>query len=234
MRGNNKVLAFIGARSGSKGLKDKNIKRLNGKPLMAWTIEAALASEFVDSVVVSTDSEEYAEIATSYGAQVVLRPEELAGDDASLMAALQHGYQQIQERFGDFDTLINLQPTSPLRTSEHIDEALKLYSQYKMENNVRVFSCLSVPAKYAWIMNCDQQGYAQFIDKGEQKKTAHARQKNKDIMLPNGAIFILPASDLTQFYNGKCIPYIMNEPDSIDIDTLYDFEKAAKIMLEVN
>ena len=97
MSENNRVLAFIGARSGSKGLKDKNIKQLNGKPLMAWTIEAALASEFVDSVVVSTDSTEYAEIATSYGAQVVLRPEELAGDDASLMAALQHGYQQIQE-----------------------------------------------------------------------------------------------------------------------------------------
>jgi CMP-N-acetylneuraminic acid synthetase len=229
-----KVLAFIGARSGSKGLKDKNIKRLNGKPLMAWTIEAALASEIIDLVVVSTDSKKYAEIATSYGAKVILRPENLAGDDASLMAALQHGYQRIQDEFGDFDTLVNLQPTSPLRTSEHIDEALKLYSQNKMESNVRVFSCLSVPAKYAWIMSCDQQGYAQFVDKGEQKKTVHARQKNKDIMLPNGAIFILPVRDLTQFYNGKCIPYRMNERDSIDIDTLDDFEKAAKIMFEVN
>ena len=83
MSENNRVLAFIGARSGSKGLKGKNIKQLNGKPLMAWTIEAALASEFVDTVIISTDSEVYAEIATSYGAQVVLRPEELAGDDAS-------------------------------------------------------------------------------------------------------------------------------------------------------
>jgi CMP-N-acetylneuraminic acid synthetase len=234
MRVNKKVLAFIGARSGSKGLKDKNIKRLNGKPLMAWTIEAALASEIIDLVVVSTDSIEYSEIATSYGAKVILRPENLAGDDASLIVALQHGYQKIQDEFGDFDTLVNLQPTSPLRTSDHIDEALVLYSKNKMESNIRVFSCLSVPAKYAWIMSCDQQGYAQFVDKGEQKKNAHARQKNKDIMLPNGAIFILPARDLTQFYNGKCIPYIMNERDSIDIDTLDDFEKAAKIMLEVN
>jgi CMP-N-acetylneuraminic acid synthetase len=234
MRVSKKVLAFIGARSGSKGLKDKNIKRLNGKPLMAWTIEAALASEIIDLVVVSTDSMEYAEIARSYGAKVILRPENLAGDDASLMAALQHGYQKIQDEFGDFDTLVNLQPTSPLRTFEHIDEALMLYSQNKMESNIRVFSCLSVPAKYAWIMSCDQQGYAQFVDKGEQKKTAHSRQKNKDVMLPNGAIFILPARDLTRFYNGKCIPYIMNERDSIDIDTLDDFEKAAKIMLEVN
>ena len=231
MTENNRVLAFIGARSGSKGLKDKNIKQLHDKPLMAWTIEAALASQSIDLVVVSTDSKKYAEIATSYGAQVVLRPEELAGDDASLMAALQHGYHQIQEKFGDFNTLVNLQPTSPLRTSEHIEEALKLYAQSEIENNVRVFSCLCVPAKYAWIMNCDQQGYAQFVDKGEQKKTAHARQKNKDVMLPNGAIFILPTSDLTQFYNGKCIPYIMSERNSIDIDTLDDFEKAAEMML---
>jgi CMP-N-acetylneuraminic acid synthetase len=147
------------------------------------------------------------------------------------MAALQHGYNQIQEKFGNFNTLVNLQPTSPLRTSEHIEEALKLYAQSEIENNVRVFSCLCVPAKYAWIMNCDQQGYAQFVDKGEQKKTAHARQKNKDVMLPNGAIFILPTSDLTQFYNGKCIPYIMSERNSIDIDTLDDFEKAAEMML---
>jgi CMP-N-acetylneuraminic acid synthetase len=232
MNENNRVLAFIGARSGSKGLKDKNIKQLHDKPLMAWTIEAALASQSIDLVVVSTDSKKYAEIATSYGAQVVLRPEELAGDDASLMAALQHGYHEIQKKFGDFDTLVNLQPTSPLRTSVHIDEALKLYSQNQIESNVRVFSCLSVPAKYAWIMNCDQQGYAQFVDKGEQEKNSHARQKNKSIMLPNGAIFILPTSDLTQFYNGKCIPYKMNERDSIDIDTLDDFEKAAKIMLK--
>jgi CMP-N,N'-diacetyllegionaminic acid synthase len=231
MNENNRVLAFIGARSGSKGLKDKNIKHLHDKPLMAWTIEAALASQSIDLVVVSTDSKKYAEIATSYGAQVVLRPEKLAGDDASLMAALQHGYNQIQEKFGDFNTLVNLQPTSPLRTSEHIEEALKLYAQSEIENNVRVFSCLCVPAKYAWIMNCDQQGYAQFVDKGEQKKTAHARQKNKDVMLPNGAIFILPTSDLTQFYNGKCIPYIMSERNSIDIDTLDDFEKAAEMML---
>jgi CMP-N-acetylneuraminic acid synthetase len=229
---NNRVLAFIGARSGSKGLKNKNIKPLHDKPLMAWTIEAALASQSIDLVVVSTDSKKYAEIATSCGAQVVLRPEELAGDDASLMAALQHGYHEIQKKFGDFTTLVNLQPTSPLRTSVHIDEALKLYYQNMNESNVRVFSCFSVPAKYAWIMNCDQQGYAQFVDKEEHEKTSHARQKNKGIMLPNGAIFILPTSDLTQFYNGKCIPYTMNERDSIDIDTLDDFEKAAKIMLK--
>jgi CMP-N-acetylneuraminic acid synthetase len=229
MLGNKRVLAFIGARSGSKGLKHKNIKPLNGKPLMAWTIEAALKSTVIDLVIVSTDSQEYADIAKSYGAKVVLRPKELAGDEASLMEALQHGYRNVEQKFGTFGVIVNLQPTSPLRTSEHIEGALQSYMK-NWEEGIRVFSCLSVPAKYSWIMRCDHQGYAQFVDNLEQKKADHARQKNKEILLPNGAIFVLPTSDLTQFYNGKCLPFIMNEKDSIDIDNIEDFERAAKIM----
>jgi CMP-N-acetylneuraminic acid synthetase len=234
MLANKKVIAFIGARSGSKGLIDYNINHLNGKPLIAWTIEAALTSSLIDLVVVSTDSKEYAEIANRFGAEVILRPAELSGDEASLMAALQHGYQKIQEKYGDFDVLVNLQPTSPLRTQQHIDEALNYYLQCSDDNNIRVFSCFSIPAKYAWIMRSDQQGFAHFIDTIEQNKSDHARQKNKDVILPNGAIFILPTSDLTQFYNGKCIPFIMSERDSIDIDSLEDFELAARIMLGID
>jgi len=229
-----KVLAFIGARSGSKGLKDKNIKLLNGKPLIAWTIEAALASQLIDLVVVSTDSKEYAEIAASYGAHVVLRPEKIAGDDAPLMAALKHGYGKVQEKSGDFDVLISLQPTSPLRTYQHIDEALEYYSKYSTDSHIRVFSCFSLPSKYAWIMQCDEEGYAHFVDRAEQQKNEHARQMNNEVMLPNGAIFILPTNDLTQFYTGKCMPYIMSERESIDIDSLDDFDKASKVMKEVN
>jgi CMP-N-acetylneuraminic acid synthetase len=223
-----KVLAFIGARSGSKGLKNKNIKDLHGKPLIAWTIEAALSSSLIDLVVVSTDSKKYGDIAKSYGAKVVIRPEELATDDASLMATVQHAYREIQRKFRDFDILVNLQPTSPLRTQKHIDDALALYSQQK-DKNVRVFSCFSISEKYAWIMRCDALGFANFIDVEEQKKSAHARQGNKEVLLPNGAIFILPTDDLTQFYNGKCIPFRMPENESIDIDTKDDFERASEL-----
>jgi len=223
-----KVLAFIGARSGSKGLKDKNIKDLHGKPLIAWTIEAALSSSLIDLVVVSTDSQEYADIAKNYGAKVVIRPEELATDDASLMATVQHAYQEVQQKFSNFDILVNLQPTSPLRTQKHIDDALALYSHQK-EKNVRVFSCFSISEKYAWIMRCDNAGFANFIDVEEQKKIDHSRQENKDVLLPNGAIFILPTDDLTQFYNGKCIPFIMPESESIDIDTKADFDRASEL-----
>jgi CMP-N-acetylneuraminic acid synthetase len=233
MLDNKNVLAFIGARSGSKGLKDKNIKKLSGKPLIAWTIEAALASGFIDLVIVSTDSEDYAKIAKNYGAKVIIRPENLSGDNASLMEALQHSYNSILKEYGEFEVLVNLQPTSPLRTQNHIDEALKLYLNNSHESEVRVFSCFNIPSKYSWIMRNDPQGYAQFIDDVEVKKNNHARQKNQNIMLPNGAIFILPTNDLTQFYNGKTIPYIMNERDSIDIDTQEDFDIAQRAISKI-
>jgi len=223
-----KVLAFIGARSGSKGLKDKNIKLLDGKPLMAWSIEAALASRFIDLVVVSTDSNEYAEIAKHYGAEVVMRPEELSGDEASLMAAIKHGYQRIKEHFGDFEVLVNLQPTSPLRTYHHIDEALELFSQYHQDEIIRVFSCHIINSKFAWTMRCDLDGNADFIDQDIRIQNQHSRQSNPELLLPNGAIFILSSSNLTPFYNGRTIPYIMGEQDSIDIDEQDDFDIAQR------
>jgi CMP-N-acetylneuraminic acid synthetase len=229
-----KVLAFIGARSGSKGLKDKNIKPLGGKPLMAWTIEAALASSIIDLVVVSTDSKEYAEIAKRYGAQVIMRPEELSGDDASLMAALKHGYESIKEKFGDFDVLVNLQPTSPLRTSRHIDEALELFSQSRQQESIRIFSCSIINSKFSWAMRCDQEGNADFIDQDIRLQKKHNRQSNPELLLPNGAIFILPCNNLTQFYNGKTIPYIMDEQDSIDIDIKDDFDIAKRAISKLN
>jgi CMP-N-acetylneuraminic acid synthetase len=229
-----KVLAFIGARSGSKGLKDKNIKLLAGKPLMAWTIEAALASSIIDLVVVSTDSKEYAEIAKRYGAQVIMRPEELSGDDASLMAALKHGYQSIIEKFGDFEVLVNLQPTSPLRTHNHIDEALELFSQYHQQETIRIFSCYIINSKFSWAMRCDPEGNADFIDQDIRAQKTHARQSNPELLLPNGAIFILSSSNLTQFYNGRTIPYIMDELDSIDIDVEDDFDIAQRMISKLN
>ena len=225
---NKKVLAFIGARSGSKGLKDKNVKPLNGKPLIAWTIEAALASRYIDLVIVSTDSKDYGVIASNYGAQVIIRPEELANDNASLMAALQHAHHNVEENYGKFEIVINLQPTSPLRTQQHIDEALGIFSHYQQEESIRVFSCYAINSKFAWAMRCDQEGKADFIDQNIRAQKQHSRQSNPELLLPNGAIFILSSNNLTQFYNGKTIPYIMDEKNSIDIDVQEDFDTAQR------
>lgn len=230
MLGNQKVLAFIGARSGSKGLIDKNIKSFHGKPLMAWTILAALGSKYIDQVVVSTDSTEYATIAKQFGAQVVIRPKALASDEASLMDGLKHTVSALKDDNQCFELVVNLQPTSPLRTAKHIDEALALYREHEYKSpNLRVFSCYQVLQKFAWIMRNNEQGFAQFIDQGEQSKNSHARQSNPEIILPNGAIFILPTHDLTQFYNGNTLPYVMSEQESIDIDSQADFDLAERL-----
>lgn len=225
---NKRLFAFIGARSGSKGLVDKNIKMFHGKPLIAWTIEAALNSQYIDKVFVSTDSKKYAEIAKQYGAEVIDRPEHLSNDDSSLAEALQHAYEQIKMLHGEFDIALNLQATSPLRTCKHIDEAIELYTSRDNEK-LRLFSCYQLEQKYAWIMKGDKQGYAHFVDNSEQIKTHHARQNNAAIYMPNGAIYILPANDLSTFYNDTSIPYVMNQAESIDIDTIQDFELAEQL-----
>lgn len=229
MNREDKVLAFIGARSGSKGLVDKNIRLFCGKPLIAWTIESALNCPFIDDVVVSTDSEKYAVIAHNYGAQVIMRPKALATDDADLMSAIRHSVDKLHAQGLEYDVVVNLQPTSPLRKAKHISEALSLYWQ-NFQPNLRVFSCYAVSNKYAWIMRADNNGFANFIDQA-QFNSKHARQKNGQVLLPNGAIFIVPSTDLTQFYNGKTLPYVMSERESVDIDSLDDFKHAEQLFV---
>jgi CMP-N-acetylneuraminic acid synthetase len=231
MINNQRVLAFIGARSGSKGLVDKNIKLLNGLPLIVWTIKSALYSQYIDEVVFSSDSDVYLDIAKSYGATVVKRPDDLSGDKAALINAVNHAYNEATLKSEPFDIIINLQPTSPLRNSSHIDQALELFlPEFYKNQYARLFSCYEIDNKYGWIMRINNEGFAAFIDSAEQNKTSHGRQENSKVLLPNGAIFILPANDISQFYNEHTIPFIMKEEESIDIDHLEDFIVAEKIM----
>ena len=231
MINNQRVLAFIGARSGSKGLVDKNIKLLNGLPLIAWTIKSALDSQYIDEVVFSSDSDAYLDIAKSYGANVVKRPDDLSGDKAALIDAVNHAYNVVTLKSAPFDIIINLQPTSPLRNASHIDQALELFlPEFHKNHDARLFSCYQIDKKYGWIMRINNEGFAGFIDSAEQNKTSHGRQENSQVLLPNGAIYILPANDMNQFYNEHTIPFIMKEEESIDIDHLEDFIAAEKIM----
>jgi CMP-N-acetylneuraminic acid synthetase len=127
MLNNYKVLALIPARGGSKGLPGKNIKPLLGKPLIAWTIEQAMASKYVDKVIVSTDDEEIAEVAKNYGAEVpFLRPKELAKDDSPTIDAILHALNFFSKKGEDFNLLALLEPTSPLRDTEDIDRCIRV------------------------------------------------------------------------------------------------------------
>jgi CMP-N,N'-diacetyllegionaminic acid synthase len=124
-----RVLALIPARAGSKGLPGKNIRPLNGKPLLAWPIEAALNCDLVDEVVVSTDSEEFAEISRKFGARVpFLRPEHLASDHASSIMVIRHAIDCLEEMGEHFDLLVLLEPTSPLTEAEDIEAAIRKLS----------------------------------------------------------------------------------------------------------
>lgn len=221
-----KRIAIIPARSGSKGLKDKNIIDLCGKPLIAYSIEAALETSLFDHVIVSTDSEHYAEIAQHYGAEVMMRGEALSNDKATTFMVLEDILKnRLQE---SIDYFVLLQPTSPLRTSKHITEAIE-----KFESKIEHFDFLvsMKEAEHAKVLvnPIDDDESLKYFDTDFSN---YRRQGYKDYS-PNGAIFIAkPDSYLEQkhFFGAKAFSYIMNDKDSIDIDGILDL-LVAKLLI---
>ncbi|SEA44335.1 cytidylyltransferase domain-containing protein [Alkalimonas amylolytica] len=226
-----RVLAIVPARSGSLQLPDKNIRPFHGKPLMAWSIEAALTSGVVDSVVVSTDSPDYAAIACQYGAEVpFLRPKDLSGSDAGLMAALQYTVQQLALLGRHFDWVLCLQPTSPLRTASHIKDAVQQFAALE-DPNKSMASVYPVDAKYRWLLRTSEEGRLQFLDNGLNQQGVYARQHNGAVYMPNGAIFIMQTNKLVAQYTENTYPFLMDEASSADIDTLDEFIQAESLWL---
>lgn len=221
-----KRIAIIPARSGSKGLKDKNIIDLCGKPLIAYSIEAALETGLFDHVIVSTDSEHYAEIAQHYGAEVMMRGEALSNDKATSFMVLEDILKnRLQE---SIDYFVLLQPTSPLRTSKHITEAIE-----KFESKIEHFDFLvsMKEAEHAKVLvnPIDDDESLKYFDTDFSN---YRRQGYKDYS-PNGAIFIAkPDSYLEQkhFFGAKALSYIMSAEDSVDIDGALDLVVANAIM----
>ena len=128
------VLAIIPARGGSKGLPGKNILPLAGKPLIAWSIEAAFGSKILDKCIVSTDNNEIAKVAKKYGCEVpFIRPERLATDESTTMDVLEHSIRFFNEQSIEFDYIVLLEPTSPLRDSNDIDTAIKLLNENRKQ-----------------------------------------------------------------------------------------------------
>lgn len=224
-----KNIAIIPARSGSKGLKDKNIKLLNGKPMMAYTIEAAINSGEFECVHVSTDSLEYAQIAQKYGADVpFFRSEHLATDVASSWDVVFEVLEKYRELGEEFDTFTLLQPTSPLRTMRDINKAYELYKAKTANAIVSVCETEHSPL-FCNTLNDDLK-LDDFIDK---KYLGIPRQQLPAYFRLNGAIYI---SDIQYFYthkdiyHEKCYAYIMDQKSSVDIDSDIDFIIAEKYM----
>lgn len=223
----NKIIAIIPARSGSKGLKDKNIKDLNGKPLIAYTIEAAKQSRVFDSVFVSTDSEKYAQIAREYGAQVpFLRSSENSGDKAGSWDVVREVLAKLNEKF---DIVVLLQPTSPLRTAQHIRDAVDLFFEKDADT---VCSVCETPHPMFWCNTLNEDlSMMDFIKKEYQKR----RQELPKSYTLNGAIYICKTKyiDNLDFYSNKSFAYVMNKNSSIDIDENLDFQLCELIIKNV-
>lgn len=223
-----KKIAIIPARAGSKGLPNKNVLMLEEKPLMAYTIEAALESKEFDQVIVSTDSLEYKYIAEKFGAEVLMRDAELASDTASSFVVI----EDILKKITDIDYFVLLQVTSPFRNYNHIRESIDLF-----EKNY---------AKYDFLVSMQKSDKPSFIIKkiGEDRSlkeynnnlSDYIRQKYKEYH-PNGAIYIGKVKEyLSQkhFLGSKSLAYFMNKEDSIDIDDMLDFEFASAILKKKN
>lgn len=226
-----KQIAVIPARSGSKGLKDKNIKVLNGKPMMAYTIEAALNSKLFDCVHVSTDSAQYASIAKQYGADVpFLRDKELADSKASTWDALRDVIQKYKEAGREFDAVTLLQPTSPLRSAADIREAHCIFQEKNADSVVSVCQ-MEHPIQICNTLGENGSLY-QFLDSNR----IGARQDQAVYYRINGAIYILKLWMLLKkenIYNKNSYAYIMSKAHSVDIDDYLDF-KLAEILAKEN
>ncbi len=222
-------IAIIPARSGSKGLPDKNIKTINGKPLMAWSILAAKDSGLFDEIMVSTDSEEYKDIAMEFGANVpFLRNADTSTDVASTWDAVREVIVNYEERYDQsFDTVCLLQPTSPLRTSKDGINAFQIFEEKKadavvsvckLEHAIKTINTLPVDGCMDGFL--DSRSNARRQDAGEYYRL-------------NGAIYIQKVSLLLKgenIYGPKSFAYIMDKAHSVDIDDINDFRMADFLM----
>lgn len=217
-----KKIAIIPARSGSKGLPNKNILNLCGKPLIAWTIETAINSKCFERVIVSTDSKEYGKISIDYGAEVIYRSRETASDTASTYNVLKELLEKTDVSIYDYFVL--LQPTSPLRTEKHIVEAIELFED-NYEKKDTLVSVVQTHQTSNLIKPIDE---TLSLEKFDLDYSNYSRQKYKEYE-SNGAIFISKIDYYLQvkhFFGKRGIAYIMDKESSVDIDDKIDFELA--------
>ena len=220
MRG---VVAFIPARSGSRGLKHKNIRPLGGKPLIAWAISAAKGSKYIDRIIVSTDSQEYARIAVEHGAEVpFLRPPELA-EDVPTEDVIIHAVNELESTGYNVELPITIQCTTPLLKSEYIDMAIE-----SVLNNDYADSAMTVceiSDRPEWMFKIENGMLKPFLDvplKGEWG----VRQTLTKLYRPNGACYVTRKNLLMnekRIIGNRCIPIIMPRILSLDIDDIEDF-----------
>lgn len=219
------VLAVVPARGGSKGIPKKNVKLIAGKPLIAWSIEAALNSKYIDRVIVSTDCQEIASVSREHGADVpFLRPAELASDEATSVDVVIHAVQSVDAA----DVVVLLQPTSPLRNSDDIDASIELFARNGEATVVSVTEAREAPH---WMFSIKGGRLERAINGDGSIPTA--RQELPTYYTLNGAIYIVSRPKLfTQktYLTPETVPFEMPTERSVDIDEMFDFFIAEKLL----
>lgn len=224
------LVALITARGGSKSIPEKNIKLLAGKPLIAWTIQAALESSVFNRVIVSTNDDKITQSSLEYGAEVpFVRPGELALDNSPHIDVVSHAIEWLNNNRNYYpEWIMLLQPTSPLRTTEDITNAIDLSIKYNADSIISV----SIPPVHPYLIKQIKQD-GKLSDFIEKPKGYLPRQLHPEVHFVNGAIYLTKSEIIMNektFYPEKTFPYRMPVDRSLDIDTPWDFYLANLIM----
>lgn len=218
------LVALIPARSGSKGIIDKNIKLFCGKPLIQWTIEAALNSSSIDRVIVSTDDKKYASLSQKLGAEVpFIRPAELAKDNSPSISFILHALEELP----DANELLLLQPTSPLRTTEDIESLITFWKSTPRES---IISITPAEVHPSWMFALNQDSTLKPLSAN---KKAFRRQDLPNTYVINGALYLATRDFLVReksFFSKNTLGYLIPKERSIDIDTELDWFYAESLM----
>jgi CMP-N,N'-diacetyllegionaminic acid synthase len=225
------IFGFIPARANSKGIPGKNIKLLNGKPLIGYTIEEGKKSH-INRLIVSTDSPEISKNSQAFGAEVpFLRPAKLSQDDSVIEDSLVDALEKLKESEGyQPDIIVLLQPTSPLRTAGHINDCIALLEEDKADSIVSVSEPLEHPAEMVY---WDDTGKMCFLSEIFFQEKKFQRQQYPSFLFVNGAIYAFRYQSFIEKksrFGNKTSPYVMRQIDSIDIDSKGDFTIAEALL----
>ena len=222
------VIALIPARGGSKGVKGKNMRLVNGMPLVGYTFKSALDSKYISKIILSSDDDNTLAYGQDAGVTVVRRPPECSSDSASANSVVTHLISTLaKEVIAEDPYIVYLQPTSPMRTAKHIDDALETMVDQGFHKLISVIEMTKSPYK-AFVLD-EHGGLKALFDEG---MTNQRRQDLPRVFMPNGAIYVFRISDFCRkhaFPSNGSYPYVMSEMDSLDIDNETDFEVFEKI-----
>lgn len=223
-----KVLSIIPARGGSKSIPHKNIIDINGRPLIVWTIKSSLKSKYVNATIVSSDDKEILRISKKAGARIIVRPKRYSQDDSTIVPVIKDCIKQLFDLGEEFDVIVLLQPTSPLRNHKDIDKAFNIFFKSNAKSLISVYEPEKSPYKS---FKTDKNGYLEGLINNN--TPFMNRQDLPKTFYPNGAIYIIYIKDFIKnnsLFSSKTIPYLMSEERSIDIDSMDDIKKIKKVM----